>query len=69
MGKKKNIYRLLVSITAGRRPLGKPGSKVMDDVNMNFKEMVQKGVGYIHLVRNGDKRRAVVSMVINFRIL
>ena len=41
----------------------------MDDVEVNFKEMGQKGVGYIHLVRNGDNRRAVVSMVINFRIL
>jgi hypothetical protein len=69
MGKKKNIYRLLVSKTAGKRPLGKPGSKGLRDVKMNFKEMGQKGVSYIHLVRNGDKRRAIVSTVINCRIL
>jgi hypothetical protein len=39
------------------------------DAKMGFKEMGQKGVGYIHLVRNGDKRRAIVSTVINCRIL
>jgi hypothetical protein len=47
MGKKKDIYRLLVSITAGKRLLGKPGSKVMGDVKMSLKEMGQKGVRYI----------------------
>jgi len=41
----------------------------MGDVKMNFKEMGQKGVGYVYLVRNGDKRRAIVSTVINFQIL
>jgi CRISPR/Cas system CSM-associated protein Csm3 (group 7 of RAMP superfamily) len=42
MGKKKNIYRLLVSKTAGKTPLGKSGSKGMCDVKMNFKEMGQE---------------------------
>ena len=69
MEKKKNIYSLLVSKTAGKRPLGKPGSKGMGDVKINFKEMGQKGVDYIHLVRNGDKRQDILSTVINFRIL
>jgi len=36
MGKKKNIYRPLVSKTAGKRPLGKSGSKGMGDVKMHF---------------------------------
>jgi len=36
----------------------------MGDVKMNFKEMGHKGVGYIHLDRNGDKRRAFVGPMI-----
>jgi hypothetical protein len=63
MEKKRNIYRLLVSKTAGKRPLGKPGSKGMGDVKMNFKGTGQN-VSYTDLVRNGDKRRAVVSTII-----
>lgn len=41
----------------------------MSDVKMNFKKMGQKGVRYVYLVQNGDKRRAIVSTAINFHIL
>jgi len=42
MGKKKNIYRLLISKTTGKRSLGKPGNRGMGDVKMDFKKWDKK---------------------------
>jgi hypothetical protein len=35
---------------------------------MYLKEIAQKGVGWIDLIQDGDKRRAVVNVVMKLRV-
>jgi hypothetical protein len=35
---KRNAYRILVGKTEGKRPLGRPGSKLVDNIKMDLRE-------------------------------
>jgi hypothetical protein len=39
MGKKKNTYRLLVGRTEGKRPLGRPRRRWVDNIRMDLGEV------------------------------
>jgi hypothetical protein len=38
MGEKKNVYRLLVGKPEGKRPLGRPRRRWIDNIKMDFLE-------------------------------
>jgi hypothetical protein len=38
MGEKRNVYRLLVGKPEGKRPLGRPRRRRMDNINMDLSE-------------------------------
>jgi hypothetical protein len=44
MGEKRNVYRLLVGKPEGKRPLGSPRCRWVDNVKMDVVEMVWYGV-------------------------
>jgi hypothetical protein len=44
MGEKRNIYRLLVGEPEGRRPLGRPRHRWIDNIKMDLSEI---GVGVV----------------------
>jgi hypothetical protein len=62
MGEKRNAYRLLV----GKRPLGRPRSTWVD-IRMDVGE-VGWGVDWIGLAQDGNRWRALVDSVLNFRV-
>jgi hypothetical protein len=39
MGEKRNAYRLLVGKPEGRRPLGRPRHRWLDNIRMNLVDM------------------------------
>jgi hypothetical protein len=39
VGKKKNVYRLLVGKPEGKRPLGRPRHRWVDNIKMDFLEI------------------------------
>jgi hypothetical protein len=39
MGKKRNAYRILVGKSEGKRPLGRPRRKWMDNIKMDLREI------------------------------
>jgi hypothetical protein len=41
MGEKRNVYRLLVGKPEGKRPLGRPRRRLMDNVKM---DLLEKGL-------------------------
>jgi hypothetical protein len=44
MGEKRNVYRLLVGKPEGKRPLGRPRRRWIDNIMMGLFEIVLGGV-------------------------
>jgi hypothetical protein len=68
MGEGRNVYRVLVGKSEGRRPLGRPRRRWDDGIKMDLRE-IGWGVEWIHLAQDRDRWRAVVNAVMNLRVL
>jgi hypothetical protein len=68
MGEKRNAYRLLVGKPEGKRPLGRPRRRWVDNIKMDLLEIGWGGVDWIGLAQDRDKWRALVNAVMNFRV-
>jgi len=68
MGKGRDVHRVLVGIPEGRRPLGRPRHRWEDSIKMDLQE-VGGGCGvWMELAQDREGWRALVSMVMNFRV-
>jgi hypothetical protein len=67
MGEKRNVYRLLVGKPEGRRPLGRPRHRWLDNIRMDLVEVGWDDVDWIALAQDRDRWRALVSLVLNLR--
>ena len=68
MGKKRGVYRVLVGKPEGRRALGRPKRRWVDNIRTELQEV---GCGYmvwIGLAQDRDRWRTLVSAVMNFRV-
>jgi hypothetical protein len=65
MEDKRNAYRLLVGKPEGKRPLGRPRCRLVDNIKMDLGEIVWGGVAWIGLALDRDKWRALVNSVLN----
>jgi hypothetical protein len=52
MGEKRNVYRLLVRKPEGKRPLGRPRRKWIDNVKMHLLEIGLSVVDWIGLAQD-----------------
>jgi hypothetical protein len=66
MGEKRNAYRLLVGKPEGKRPLGSPRRRWVDNIRMDLLEISWGGVDWIGQDR--DKWRALVNAGMNLRV-
>jgi hypothetical protein len=69
MGEGRNLYRVLVGKSKGKRPLVRPRRRWEDGIKMDLREIEWGGVEWIHLTQDRDRWRAVVSAVMNLRVL
>jgi hypothetical protein len=53
----------------GKRPLGRPRHRWEDGIRMDLREIDLGGVDWIRLAQDRDRWRAVVSAVMNLRVL
>jgi hypothetical protein len=65
MGEKRKVYKVLVGKPEGKRPLGRPRPRWEDRIRMDLRETVD----WIRLAQDRDRWRAVVSAVMNLRVL
>jgi hypothetical protein len=68
MGEKRNVYRLLVRKPEGKRPLGRPRCRWMDNIKMDLLEIGLNVVDWISLAQDRYKWRALVSSVMKLRV-
>jgi hypothetical protein len=65
---KRNAYRLLVSKPEGKRPLGRPRRKWVDNIWMDLGEVGWGDVDWIGLAQERNRWRALVNSVLNLRV-
>jgi hypothetical protein len=68
MGEKRNMYRLLMGKPVGKRPLGRPRRRLLDNIRMDLVEVGWGDVDWIGLAQDRDRWRAVVNSVLNLRV-
>jgi hypothetical protein len=68
MGEKRNTYRLMVRKPEGKRPLGRPRRRWVDNIKMDLLEMRWGSVDWIGLVQDRDRWIALVNAVMNLRV-
>jgi hypothetical protein len=68
MGEKRKAYRILVGKPEGKRPLGKPRYKWLDDIEIGLRELEWIGLDWIDLAQGRDHWRVLVKMVMSFRV-
>jgi hypothetical protein len=54
MGKKRNAYRILVGKPEGKRPLGRPRRRWVDNIKMCLREIGWDGMDWIDLAQDRD---------------
>jgi hypothetical protein len=65
---KRNAYRFLMEKPEGKRPLGRPRHRFVDNIKMNLGEIRWGDVDSICLAQDKAKWRAVVNGVMNLRV-
>jgi hypothetical protein len=69
VGEERKVYKFLVGKAEEKRPLGRPRRRWEDWIRMDLREFDLGGVDLIHLAHDRDRWRAVVSAVMNLRVL
>jgi hypothetical protein len=69
MGEGSKVYKVLVGKPEGKRPLGRPRRRWEDGIRMDLREIGFGGVDWIRLSQDRDRWRAVMSAVMNLRVL
>jgi hypothetical protein len=65
MGAKRNAYRILVGNPEGKRPLGRPRRRWLDNIKMDLREI---GFDWIDLAQDMDQWRVLLNAVMNLRV-
>jgi hypothetical protein len=68
MREKRNAYRLLVGKPEGKRPLGRPRRRWVDNVRMDLGEVRWGDVDWIGLAKDRNRWRTLVNSVLNLRV-
>ena len=68
MGEERGVYRVLVGKPEGRRPLGRPRRRWVDNIRMDLQEVGCGYVDWIGLAQDRDRWQTLVSTVMNLRV-
>ena len=68
MGEEKGMYRVLVGKPEGKRPLGRPRRRWVDNIRMDLQEVGCGYMDWIGLAQDRVRWRTLVSAVMNLRV-
>jgi hypothetical protein len=67
-GETRNSYRLLVGNPEGKRPLGRPRRRWVDNIRMDIVKVRWGDVDWIDLAQDRNRWRGLVNSVLNLRV-
>jgi hypothetical protein len=62
------LYRILVGKPDGKRPVGRPRRRWVDNIKMDIGEIGWTGRDWIEVAQDRDQWRALVNTVMNLRV-
>jgi hypothetical protein len=68
MGEERGVYRVLVGKPEGKRLLGGPRRRWVDNIRMDLQAVGCGYVDWIGLAHDRDRWRTLVSAVMNLRV-
>jgi len=68
MGEERGVYRVLLGKLEGRRPLGRPRHRWVDNIRMDLQEVGCVYIDCIGLAQDRDMWRTLVSAVMNLGV-
>jgi len=68
MSEETVVYRVLVGKLEGKRPLGRPWRRWVDNIRVELQEVECGYMDWIGLAQDRDEWRRLVSAVMNFRV-
>jgi hypothetical protein len=68
MGERRNAYRILVGMPEGKRPLGRPRRRWVDNIKMDLRVVGWNGGDWIELAQDRDRWRALVNTIMNLQV-
>jgi hypothetical protein len=68
MGETRNVYMLLVGKPEGKRQLGRPRRRWIDNIKMDLSEIGWSVVDWIGLAQDRYRWRALMNSVMNLRV-
>ena len=68
MGEERGVYRVLVGKPEGKRPLGRPRRRWVDNIRMDLQEVGCGYMDWIGLAQDRDMWRTLVRAVMNLRV-
>ena len=68
IGEERGVYRVLVGEPEGKRPLGRPRRRWVDNIRMDLQEVGCVYRDWIGLARDRDRWQTFVSAVMNLRV-
>ena len=68
IGEERVVYRVLLGKPDGRRPLGRPRRRWVDNIRIDLQEVGCEYMDRIGLAQDRDRWRTLVSAVMNVRV-
>jgi hypothetical protein len=65
MGEKMNACKILVGNTEGKRLLGRPRHRWVDNIKIDLREREWNGVDWIDVAQDRNQWKALVNTVLN----
>jgi hypothetical protein len=66
---KRDVYRIFMGKPEGKRPLGRPRRRWVNNIEKGLREIGWNVLDWIDLAQNRDQWRAPVNTVMNLRVL
>ena len=68
MGEERGVYRVLLGKPEGKRPMGRPRRRWVDNIRIDLQEVGCGYMAWIGLAHDRDRWRTPVSAVMNLRV-